>query len=50
MLATVASSARTWWDLHVRPEPQPADAVLKLLRDRYGWADDDVEHDDPFAP
>lgn len=50
MLTTVASSAHTWWDLRVRPEPQPADAVLNLLRDRYGWADDDVEHVDPFIP
>jgi hypothetical protein len=43
-----ASSAMNVWNLRLRPQTPPS-GVLELLRSRYGWADDDVEHDDPFV-
>lgn len=43
-----ASSAMNVWGLRLRPQTPPG-GVLELLRSRYGWADDDVEHDDPFV-
>ncbi|WP_166850856.1 hypothetical protein [Isoptericola sp. BMS4] len=49
LLLTVTSSAQTWWDLVLRPEPLPSAAVLELLRARYGWSEDDVDHTDPFV-
>jgi len=47
---TVVASAHNWWGLEIRQHPIDADAVLELLRVRYGWASDDIDHDDPFAP
>jgi hypothetical protein len=45
----VGSSAMTWWKLTLRQSPLDPDATLTLLRTRYGWSTDDVEHTDPFA-
>lgn len=45
---TVGSSAMSWWKLSLRQSPLDPDATLALLRTRYGWATDDVEHVDPF--
>ncbi|WP_028659425.1 hypothetical protein [Nocardioides insulae] len=45
----VGSSANSWWKLELRQNPLNPDAILRLLRTRYGWATDDVEHPDPFA-
>ncbi|MFD4327520.1 hypothetical protein ACFWQC_22995 [Nocardioides sp. NPDC058538] len=49
LLTTVTLSAQTWWSLVLRPEPLPSAAVLELLRVRYGWNEDDVDHLDPFV-
>ncbi|WP_299449068.1 hypothetical protein [uncultured Serinicoccus sp.] len=49
LLVTVTASAQTWWSLVVRPEPLPSAAVLELLRARYGWSEDDIDHSDPFV-
>lgn len=49
LLTTATSSAQTWWSLVLRPEPLPAAAILKLLRVRYGWNEDDVDHLDLFV-
>jgi hypothetical protein len=47
---TVGSSAMSWWKLTLRQNPLDSDATLALLRARYGWASDDVDHTDPFVP
>ncbi len=49
LLTTVTSSAQTWWSLVIRPVPVPSLSVSELLRARYGWAEDDVDHADPFV-
>lgn len=47
---TVGSSAMSWWKLTLRLNPLDSDATMALLRVRYGWATDDVDHVDPFVP
>lgn len=48
MRQVVGSSAQSWWTLDPRQEPLDPDAILALLQTRYGWAIDDVDHEDPF--
>jgi hypothetical protein len=45
---TLPASATTMWKLTLRQHSIDIDAVRRLLIARYGWASDDVEHEDPF--
>ncbi len=36
------------WKLALRQQSIDIGAVKRLLISRYGWARDDVEHEDPF--
>jgi hypothetical protein len=47
---TLPASASTMWKLTLRQHPIDVDAARRLLITRYGWASDDIEHDDPFQP
>jgi hypothetical protein len=47
---TLTASASTMWKLMLRQHSIDIDAARRLLITRYGWASDDVEHDDPFQP
>ncbi|MDX3101628.1 hypothetical protein [Nonomuraea angiospora] len=47
---TLPASATTMWKLTLRQHPIDIDAARRLLITRYGWASDDVEHEDPFQP
>jgi hypothetical protein len=47
---TLPASASTMWKLTLRQHSIDIDAARRLLTTRYGWASDDVEHDDPFQP
>ena len=47
---TLPASATTMWKLTLRQHPIDIDAARRLLITRYGWASDDIEHDDPFRP
>ncbi|MGV9764970.1 hypothetical protein [Micromonospora tulbaghiae] len=45
---TLPASARTMWKLALRQRPLDIHAVKRLTITRYGWARDDIEHEDPF--
>jgi len=47
---TLPASASTMWKITLRQLSVDIDAVRQLLVSRYGWATDDVEHNDPFRP
>lgn len=47
---TLPASAITMWKLTLRQHSIDIDAARRLLMTRYGWASDDIEHDDPFRP
>ncbi|MGV9309535.1 hypothetical protein ACWDLG_39730 [Nonomuraea sp. NPDC003727] len=47
---TLPASATTMWKLMLRQRPIDIEAARRLLIARYGWASDDIEHEDPFQP
>lgn len=44
------STLTSTWERTLRFQFPPLDAVEKLLAERYGHYDDDIEHPDPFVP
>lgn len=48
-IALVAGSCMRHWDLELHNGNADMEAVIRVLADRYGFWNDDVEHQDPFG-